>query len=119
MDKEKVLKTIGQVETLLAELKDEVGVLDKAVSPKGQKKAPRKSYQGKKPGSTKPIEDLIDSGFFDSLKTDVQATAALKKKAQFFERSDIAVTLMRFVKKNVLEREGNGTKNDPWKYKKK
>jgi hypothetical protein len=119
MDKEKVLKTIGQVEALLAELKDEVGVSDQAVSSKSQKKMSKQSRQSKKSGSAKPVQDLIESGFFDTPKTNVQAVEILEKKAQFFDQSNVAVTLMRLVKKGVLERERSGAKNNPWTYKKK
>ncbi|HUC31157.1 MAG TPA: BlaI/MecI/CopY family transcriptional regulator [Candidatus Paceibacterota bacterium] len=119
MDKEKVLKIIGQVEALLTELKGEIGVSDQAVSPKGRKKVPKKSRQSKKSGSVKPIQDLIESGFFDTPKTSVQVVEILEKKAQFFDQSNVATTLMRLVKKGVLERERSGAKNNPWTYKKK
>lgn len=70
----------------------------------------------RKQGSTEPVEALIAARFFQAPKTDLDVIAALKKKALNFQRSDIAVTLMRFVRKGTLQREGDGTKGSPWQY---
>ena len=118
MNKENVSRLISQIETNLAELRKELGALEEPKLPRGNAARKRGKRNKKKAGSTKPIEGLIASGFFKQAKTDLDVMGALKKKALSFDREDVAVTLMRFVRKGIMEREGDGTKKNPWGYKK-
>lgn len=118
MNKEKVLGLIHKIELSLTAMKTEVSTSGK---PKHlfRKELRRKTTSGnKRQGSTEPIKTLIDSDFFKKSKTDIEVVSALKKKALQFARKDIATTLMRFVRKEILEREGDGIKGNPWRYKK-
>lgn len=119
MNNTKALTLILQIEKALVTLRAELegakrsgSVHEKAVRSKGTSKSKKKE------GCTKRIETLIDAGFLRQPKTDLEVIAALKKKALTFSRVDVAVTLMRFVRKGKLEREGDGTKGKPWRYKK-
>lgn len=120
MNKEKIIQLINKIETSLNQLKVELSfdLPQKDSQKHGAKRIKRKKGK-KKIGPTKPIESLINSGFFNSPKTDLDVIKELKKKALNFKRKDIATTLRRFVRKEILNREGDGAKSNPWKYKKK
>lgn len=68
---------------------------------------------------TKPISELINNGFFDISKNGIETLKELKKNAISCDINPLRTALMRFVRKGILIREGSGTKNSPWKYKKK
>jgi hypothetical protein len=71
----------------------------------------------RKKGSTEPITALNMNGFFKQSKNLTEVQTALKKRALNFDNKDLAVTMMRLVRKGVLERGGDGKKKTPWKYK--
>jgi hypothetical protein len=116
MSQEILKKKLGTIGVLVGEC---LAILGDNSSPNSP--IPKASQKGRKSkkgaGSTGPIKTLIDGGFFKQPKTDIETQAALKKRAAHFERNAIAVTLMRLVQNSLLEREGGGTKTNPWKYK--
>lgn len=115
MNAERVRSIVAGIESALADLKQELGAQGSPVL--AQKNSKLKAHQRtRKRGSTAPVDALIAAGFFQKPKTDLDVVDALKKKALKFKRTDIAVTLMRFVRKETLQREGEGTKASPWRY---
>ncbi|MFA6969458.1 MAG: hypothetical protein WC217_02570 [Candidatus Paceibacterota bacterium] len=117
MNKTQTIKIIEEVEARLALLKKELGVPQKSsVSAASRSSVSVVKSRG---GSTEPIVKLIEGGFFDDPKTDLEVVTALKRKALTFKRKFVAVTLMRLVRKGLLERDGQGgSKSNPWKYRK-
>lgn len=80
-----------------------------SVTKKKERGAPKKTERKKK-GSTGPVADLLKNGFFKELKSTAEVQVILKKRALSFEKDDLAVTLMRLVRKGILERDGDGKK---------
>ena len=62
--------------------------------------------------------NLVESKFFANGRTDLEVVKKLKKNANNIPRTSVATILARLVKDKVLAREGEGTKNSTWKYKK-
>jgi len=65
---------------------------------------------------SKLIRELIDRGFFRLGKTDTEVVKTLKQQALHVRRGSVATALMRLVRNCSLVREGDGQKNNPWKY---
>lgn len=118
MNKEKINHLINKIETLLNQLKIELSFdLSQRSSQKYNVKKIKRKKKKKRIGPTKTIENLINARFFNSFKTDLDVMKELKKKALIFKRKDVATALRRFVRKEMLDREGGGAKGNPWKYK--
>lgn len=68
-----------------------------------------------------PITELYNDGFFDDLKTDNDVIKKLRAQVLTPKRASVSNVLRRLAspKKGLLEREGDGTKKNPWKYKKR
>lgn len=105
----------------LGSLEKQVEALNGAVFGASSTKTPlikSRKTQKKGKGSTKPVKDLVQGGFFSAGKTGVEVQIALNKRAMRFDVNDIAVTMMRLVQAGLLERDGDGTPKNPWRYKK-
>lgn len=117
INKEQIIKVIEEIETRLTLLKKGLGVSQES-SVNVASRSPVSAIKSRG-GSTEPVVKLIESGFFDDPKTDLEVVVALKRKALTFKRKFVAVTLMRLVRKGLLERDGQGgSKSNPWKYRK-
>lgn len=83
----------------------------------GGKKRPR--AKGIDLGS--PIMSLYNDGFFDDWKTDNDVIKKLRAQVLTPKRASVSNVLRRLAspKKGLLERQGDGTKKNPWKYGKK
>lgn len=70
---------------------------------------------------TTPITGLYNDGFFDDWKTDNDVIKKLRAQVLTPKRASVSNVLRRFAspKKGLLERQGDGTKKNPWKYRKK
>lgn len=113
MNKEELIKKLQQIREFTDECLEDL-TNDKTSFLKRRKTKRKKKKQ--KIGPTKPIEKLINKGFFSVGRKDLDVMKELKKKALNFKRKDIATALRRFVGKSILERDGEGTKDKPWKY---
>jgi hypothetical protein len=117
MNKDEILKTIGEIELLLKKIKSGIyGEKAEYPSTEGKKVTNRSK---RKSGSTKSITELVSRNFFDIAKSSTDVLKELKKQAVKSDPDVVRMTLMRFVRKRILEREGEGTTKNPWKYKKK
>lgn len=120
MNKNKIVEAVREIESRLKYIKDEINLVDDEVkispNPKIKKIA---SKSREKDGPTKPIADLIKGDFFNSSKSCVEVVREFRKRAFNYDTESVRISLMRFVRKEVLEREGDGTSKNPWKYKKK
>lgn len=71
-------------------------------------------------GLKNTIMDYIKNGFFEKNITPEDLVKEFRKKALTkFSLNAVRVTLFRLVQSNILEREGEGTTKNPWKYKKR
>jgi len=118
MNNQESIKIVNKIEDLLSELKkqleipiDKNVVLSKITREKDKK---QRDYLG---GPARQINGLIADGFFDNYKTVNELWKEFKKKALNYNKSVIAVSLMRAVKKKLLIRDGEGNIKNPWKYK--
>ncbi len=68
-------------------------------------------------GSTDSLNSLIENGFFVQSRNLTEVQVMLKKKAMNYTKKELSTTLMRLVQKGALERDGEGGKKSPWKYK--
>lgn len=68
-----------------------------------------------------PIIGLYNDGFFDDWKTDNDVIKKLRAQVLTPKRASVSNVLRRLAnpKKGLLERQGDGTKKNPWKYGKK
>lgn len=68
-----------------------------------------------------PIIGLYNDGFFDDWKTDNDVIKKLRVQVLTPKRASVSNVLRRLAnpKKGLLERQGDGTKKNPWKYRKK
>lgn len=81
-----------------------------------------KSKSRKSKGDLKtPISNLVESGFFQEFKTDLDVLKKLKQQVLNPRRSSVSNVLRSFAspKHELLQREGGGTKSDPWRYKRR
>jgi hypothetical protein len=117
MSRKGMERLIDEIESRLVLLRKELTILSSSTSETARGRV-RNANIKSRGGSTEPIKKLIEAGFFDKPKTDVEVISALKKKAFTFKRKFIAVTLMRLVRNGSLERDGGTSKSNPWKYKK-
>ncbi|MDB5237290.1 MAG: hypothetical protein JWL88_392 [Parcubacteria group bacterium] len=116
MEKKEVLAAIAHIEASLTVLKKELGMPTTTATPTKSPKAKTASGRG---GSTEPVKRLIDDGFFNTPKTAPEVKVALTRKALKFNKNDLAVTLMRLVRSELLVRAGgDGTRTSPWLYEK-
>lgn len=113
MNKAELIKKLYQIKKFAEECLKDLGG-EKIILPKIVKI--KKKTKGI--GPTKSIEELIEKGFFDVGKRDLDVLKELKKRALICKRKDAATVLRRFVRKNKLSREGEGRKGSSWKYKK-
>jgi hypothetical protein len=117
MNKEKIMKLTLQIEEALKHLKFELGY--EAESSNKRVKA-RKSKKEKLNLET-PIRNLLQEGFFSDWKTDKDVVKKLKQQVLNPKRASVSNVLRRFAapQKGLLERQGEGTKKNLWRYRAK
>lgn len=114
----KILKRLDGIETRIAKLESsDSGVAAKETST-GKKQ--RKSKRVKTDLGT-PVKKLIDGGFFRDWKTDNDVVKKLKQQVLTAKRASVSNVLRRFANPahGLLQRDGEGTKKHPWRYKQK
>ncbi|KKR76874.1 MAG: hypothetical protein UU21_C0002G0005 [Candidatus Levybacteria bacterium GW2011_GWA2_40_8] len=118
MNKDKIIKIVEKIESLLSELKSEID--------SGQKNAKKirvdasvKFNKKRKTGPAVSIQNLVSSGFFNSPKTLTELLGEFRKLALNFDKRTVSTELARSVRKQMLIREGAGGSKNPWKYEKK
>jgi hypothetical protein len=67
------------------------------------------------------VKKLIEGGFFRDWKTDNDVVKKLKQQVLTTKRASISNVLRRFASPahSLLQRDGEGTKKSPWRYKQK
>jgi hypothetical protein len=68
-----------------------------------------------------PIKKLIENGFFKDWKTDNDVVKKLRQQVLNSKRASVSNVLRRLAsaKQGLLQRDGEGTKKYPWRYKEK
>ena len=68
-----------------------------------------------------PITELYNGEFFNDWKTDNDVIKKLRAQVLTPKRASVSNVLRRLTspKKGLLERQGDGTKKNPWKYRKR
>lgn len=120
MDKNKLIEIINRLQASINQLKVLAGFEINAI------KAEKKKTGSKKPNRQKtdletPIRELLNSGFFSDWKTDNDVIKKLRAQVLTPKRASVSNVLRRLAspQKGLLERQGDGTKKSPWKYRKK
>lgn len=117
MDEKEVKKLVGEIDSRVAMLKSALSMT--AITSTTVTKARKTKGAAKKgAGSSVPITKLVEEGFFDQPKTYLEVIAVLRKKGLTFTKGNITTPLRRKVVQGLLERDGEGTKDNPWRYKK-
>lgn len=114
----KILKRLDGIETRIAKLEhgDFSATAGAAVIAKKRKKSKKvKTDLGT------PVKKLIEGGFFRDWKTDNDVVKKLKQQVLTTKRASISNVLRRFASPayGLLQRDGEGTKKSPWRYKQK
>jgi len=113
----KILKLINQIESVIAQLKLEIETERRRNGKKIKLQRPKKQRMD----VATPIKNLLEKGFFSEGRTDKDVLKKLREQVLNPGRSSVAEVLRRFAspKKNLLERSGDGTRKNPWKYRAK
>lgn len=114
----KILKRLDGIETRIAKLEhdDFSATAGEAIIAKKRKKSKKvKTDLGT------PVKKLIEGGFFRDWKTDNDVVKKLKQQVLTTKRASISNVLRRFASPahGLLQRDGEGTKKSPWRYKQK
>lgn len=114
----KILKRLDGIETRIAKL--ERGDSDATTTETTTGKKRKKSKRVKTDLGT-PVKKLIESGFFRDWKTDNDVVKKLKQQVLTAKRASVSNVLRRFTSPahGLLQRDGEGTKKHPWRYKQK
>lgn len=77
--------------------------------------------KARKTDLSSPIQELYNGGFFKEWRTDNDVVKKLKQQVLTARRASVSNVLRRFAtpKRGLLERDGNGTKKAPWRYRNK
>lgn len=120
MDKNKLIEIINKLQTNIDQLKVLAGVGIDPVRVHKRKVSNKKSKRQKTDLET-PIRELLNSDFFSGWKTDNDVIKKLRIQVLTPKRASVSNVLRRLTspKRGLLERQGDGTKRNPWKYKKK
>ena len=120
MDKNKLVKIINELQVNINQLKALAGFEIDAAETKNKKAGGKKSG-GQKTDLETPIRELLNSGFFSDWKTDNDVIKELRTQVLTPKRASVSNVLRRLAspKRGLLERQGDGTKKSPWKYRKK
>lgn len=118
MDKERLLRIINELQGNIDQLKLLVGI---EVIPSPAPKEKNKKSNKQKVDLETPIRDLLNEGFFSDWRTDNDVIKKLRVQVLTPKRASVSNVLRRLAspKKGLLERQGDGTKKNPWKYRKK
>src|SRR3989344_4017381 len=114
----KILKRLDGIETRIAKL--ERGDSDATIAEAATGKKRKKSKRVKTDLGTQ-VKKLIESGFFRDWKTENDVVKKLKQQVLTAKRASISNVLRRFASPahGLLQRDGEGTKKHPWRYKQK
>jgi len=120
MDKDKFIEIINKLQNNLDQLKALAGIEIETAEVKKRKANNGKSKRQKVDLET-PIRELLNNGFFTDWKTDNDVIKRLRAQVLTPKRASVSNVLRRLAspKKGLLERQGDGTKKNPWKYRKK
>ena len=120
MDKNKLVKIIDGFQANINQLKALAGLEINAAEAKNKKVGSKKSGRQKTDLET-PIQELLNSRFFSDWKTDNDVIKELRTQVLTPKRASVSNVLRRLAspKKGLLERQGDGNKKSPWKYRKK
>jgi len=120
MDQKEINK---QILERLSSIESRVTKLEGDDFSQGRDKSPklRKSKKLKKIDLETPIKKLLSGRFFKEWKTDNDVIKKLKKQVLNPKRASVSNVLRRLAssKRGLLERDGEGTKKSPWRYKEK
>ena len=118
MDKEKLLWIINELQANIDQLKVIAGI--EVIPSSAPLKKTIKSKRQKTNLET-PIRELLNGTFFSNWKTDNDVIRELRTQVLNPKRASVSNVLRRLAspKKWLLERQGDGTKKNPWKYRKK
>lgn len=114
----KILKRLDGIETRITKLERGDSGATTAEVATGKK---RKKSKRVKTDLGTPVKRLIESGFFRDWKTDNDVVKKLKQQVLTAKRASISNVLRRFASPahGLLQRDGEGTKKHPWRYKQK
>ena len=113
MSQTKVNQLLQTIETAILDIKKELAM---DVTAKSVVKRSRRA-KARKEGSTGPVTNLLDGGFFAEPKTVSHLQSELRaRRGLIFDENDLAVTMLRLVRKGRIARQGTGTRTDRWKY---
>jgi len=117
MNQDIIKKLIDRIENNLNAIKNELG--DASLTLKENASDTNETKIKKGPGPAKPMAELVKGGFLDKPRTAKEVVSALKKRAHNFKHDRVSLVLMRLVRKGILDRDGDGSLANPWKYVKK
>lgn len=114
---EKILERLDGIESRIAKLEHGDANPAKGKTPKvisGRKKTKKKGV-----ALIMPIKKLVEQGFFQDWKTDNDVVEKLKKQVLIAKRPSVSNVLRKLASpaQGLLQREGEGNKKHPWRYK--
>jgi len=114
----KILKRLDGIETRITKLERVDSGAPTAEAATGKK---RKKSKRVKTDLGTPVKKLVEDGFFRDWKTDNDVVKKLKQQVLTAKRASISNVLRRFASPahGLLQRDGEGTKKHPWRYKQK
>lgn len=115
----KILKRLDEIEKKVAKLErcsSNSTTGEEVVTAKRRRKS-----KGVKTDLGTPVKKLVEGGFFRDWKTDNDVVKKLKQQVLNAKRASISNVLRRFTNPThgLLQRDGEGTKKHPWRYKQK
>lgn len=115
----KILKRLDDIENKVAKL--ERGGSDLIIGKEAATTKKRKKSKRVKTDLGTPVKKLIEGDFFRNWKTDNDVVKKLKQEVLTAKRASISNVLRRFASPahGLLQRDGEGTKKHPWRYKQK
>lgn len=111
---QQIKETISQIEKLINKLKALTS--DNTLNISQEKKPAKKNNATG--GPTGFINRLVENGFFSQPRSPSDVAQESRKSALSYDKVSISMALMRFVRKGLLVRDGQGTTKSPWVYKK-
>lgn len=122
MDKDKLKRIINELQVNIDQLKALAGIeFDSSKNLNTKTKTNIKKSKRQKTDLETPIRELLNGTFFSNWKTDNEVIQELRTQVLNPKRASVSNVLRRLAspKKGLLERQGDGTKKNPWKYRKK
>ncbi len=118
MDKDKFTRIVNELQNNINQLRALADI--EVISPPTSTKKTKKSKKQKTDLET-PIRELLNGDFFSDWKTDNDVIKELRTQVLIPKRASVSNVLRRLAssKRGLLERDGDGTKKSPWRYKEK